>query len=56
MRIPLESRGLKYTASTFALSDLLAQGSSADTYSLTQTSSTTTFTLGNSTDISSILK
>ena len=42
--------------STFAIADLLAQGSSTDTYALTHVGSTVTLTLGNGIDISSILK
>ena len=42
--------------STFALSDLLSQGSTGDTYTLTHDGSTVTFTLGTGkTDISDIL-
>ena len=43
-------------SSTFALSDLLAQGSTGDTYQLTHDGETVTFTLGSGTDISNILK
>lgn len=46
----------KGAASTFALSDLLAQGSSGDTYQLTHDGETVTFTLGTGADISKILK
>ena len=42
--------------STFAIADLLAQGSSTDTYALTHVGSAVTLTLGNGIDISSILK
>ena len=42
-------------SSTFALSDLLAQGSTGDTYQLTHDGETVTFTLGSGTDISKIL-
>ena len=42
-------------SSTFALSDLLAQGSTGDTYHLTHDGETVTFTLGSGTDISKIL-
>ena len=43
-------------SSTFALSDLLAQGSTGDTYQLTHDGETVTFTLGSGTDISKLLK
>ena len=43
-------------SSTFALSDLLAQGSTGDTYHLTHDGETVTFTLGSGTEISNILK
>ena len=46
----------KGAGSTFAIEDLLAQGASGDTYSLTHDGSTVTFTLGNGTDMSKILK
>ena len=43
-------------SSTFALSDLLAQGSTGDTYQLTHDGETVTFTLGSGTDLSKLLK
>ena len=46
----------KGATSTFAVDDLLAQGASGDTYQLTHDGSTVTFTLGDGTDISKILK
>ena len=42
--------------STFAIEDLLAQGASGDSYTLTHDGQTVTFTLGNGTDIGKILK
>ena len=42
--------------STFALSDLLSQGSTGDSYTLTHDGSTVTFTLNNVTDVSAILQ
>ena len=46
----------KGASSTFALSDLLAQGSTGDSYTLTHDGSTVTFTLGAAkTDVSGIL-
>ena len=46
----------KGATSTFAVEDLLAQGASGDTYSLTHDGEKVTFTLGNGTDIGKILK
>ena len=46
----------KGATSTFAVEDLLAQGASGDTYSLTHDGEQVTFTLGNGTDIAKILK
>ena len=46
----------KGATSTFAVEDLLAQGASGDTYSLTHDGEKVTFTLGNGTDIAKILK
>ena len=43
-------------SSSFALSDLLAQGNFGDTYKLTHDGETVTFTLGNGADIDNILK
>ena len=42
--------------STFALSDLLSQGSTGDSYTLTHDGSTVTFTLNNGGDVSAILQ
>ena len=42
--------------STFALSDLLSQGSTGNSYTLTHDGSTVTFTLNNVTDVSAILQ
>ena len=42
--------------SPFALSDLLSQGSTGDSYTLTHDGSTVTFTLNNVTDVSAILQ
>ena len=42
--------------STFALSDLLSQGSTGDSYTLTHDGSTVTFTLNNGSDVSAILQ
>ena len=46
----------KGATSTFAVEDLLAQGASGDTYSLTHDGEKVTFTLGNGSDIGKILK
>ena len=46
----------KGATSTFALSDLLAQGSSADTYNLTHNGTAVTFTLNNGADINKNLQ
>ena len=43
-------------SSTFALSDLLSQGSTGDTYTLTHDGSTVTFTLNNGADAVTILQ
>ena len=43
-------------SSTFALSDLLSQGSTGDSYTLTHDGSTVTFTLNNGGDVSAILQ
>ncbi len=46
----------KGATSTFALADLLASMTAGDSYALTHDGETVTFTLGNGTDISGILK
>ena len=46
----------KGASSTFALSDLLSQGSTGDTYTLTHDGSTVTFTLNNGADAVTILQ
>ena len=51
--IPQSRKG---ATSTFAISDLLAQGSGTGTFQLTHDGKTVTFTMGADTDIRKILK